>query len=194
MQFRHIRTRTAIGRRRLSDALRKDIDGIFLRRAENPLLRWCVVAVRYVPHALRASFRRNISFCNLPSAAFLHGQDPQRTSGPLRCVHDAGSNQSDHQDAIQHFCRDCIARRPDCNIFPNWLRDVTIDWNQYSYEAYASCGFRRNINGHPNDTHDASVFNINCGRAGIGSCSGARTFPKRSSVRRVRITPSGLGL
>ena len=41
---------------------------------------------------------------------------------------------------------------------------------------------------------DARVFNAHCGRAGIGICSGARTLPKRSSVRGVRVTTSGLGL
>ena len=41
---------------------------------------------------------------------------------------------------------------------------------------------------HPNDTHNASAFSANCGRAGIGSRSDAGTCPERSSVPNVRIT------
>src|SRR6266702_2999250 len=46
---------------------------------------------------------------------------------------------------------------------------------------------------HPNDTHNASVFSTNCGRAGIGSRSDVGTCPERSSVPNAG-SPSDWGI
>ena len=53
-------------------------------RVENLLLRCGGAAVQYAPHAPRAGFRRNTFLCSLLGAAFLHGQDPERTRGPRK--------------------------------------------------------------------------------------------------------------
>jgi len=53
------------------------------RSAENLLLRCRGAAVQYAPHAPGAAFWRNTFLCNLRRAAFLHSQDPERTSDPL---------------------------------------------------------------------------------------------------------------
>ena len=63
------------------------------RRAENPLLRCCGVAVHYAPHAARTGFQRNTFLGDLLGAAFSHNQAEADDQYPYRCASAAPAKQ-----------------------------------------------------------------------------------------------------
>jgi hypothetical protein len=104
----------------------------------------------------------------------------ERISGPPRWVRDLvsperppGANQHSAEVALR-LERIGIAFRIDLATLPTVrIRGLYL------------LGFPLSME-HPNDTHNAGVFSTNCGRAGIGCGSDARTCPERSSVPNVR--------